>query len=135
MEHKPEFFNESRADGRPKIAPVQGYPAGIPWSMHLRAYEAYCRRYSEQPALIDLDGRRCRGGFGTGELDEFIPGWRDELAAQSLILRDARRFRKLIEMNDADALSVTEDMNSGRFMGSDDLIATLDAEIAKEATT
>ena len=62
-----------------KIAPVQGYSAGIPWSMHLRAYDAYCKRFGSQKALIDLEGRNCRGGFGVNELDEFIPGWRSEL--------------------------------------------------------
>jgi len=63
-----------------KRAPVQGYAAGIPWSMHLRAYDVYCKRYGAQPALIDLEGRNCRGGFGCSELDMFIPGWREELS-------------------------------------------------------
>lgn len=66
-------------DGRPKIAPVQGYQQGIPWSLHLKAYNAYCKQHGEQKALIDLEGRGCRGGFGTGELDDFVPGWRDEV--------------------------------------------------------
>lgn len=60
-----------------KMAPVQGWPQGIPWSLHLEAYAAYCKKWSPQPALIDLEGRNCRGGFGTDELDEFIPGWRE----------------------------------------------------------
>lgn len=63
-----------------KRAPVQGYSAGIPWSMHLRAYDAYCKMFGPQPALIDLAGRNCRGGFGDTELDMFIPGWREELS-------------------------------------------------------
>lgn len=63
-----------------KRAPVQGYTPGIPWSMHLEAYDAYRKRWGAQPALIDLEGRNCRGGFGIGELDEFIPGWRDKLS-------------------------------------------------------
>ncbi len=25
-----------------KRAPVQGYPGGIPWAIHLEAYEVYC---------------------------------------------------------------------------------------------
>lgn len=58
-------------------APVQGYSAGIPWSMHLRAYDVYCKKWSPQKALIEGG---CRGGFGTEELDDFIPGWRDELS-------------------------------------------------------
>jgi len=63
-----------------KRAPVQGFSAGIPWEMHLRAYDAYCKEYSPQPALIDLEGRNCRGGFGVNELDRYIPGWREELS-------------------------------------------------------
>ena len=62
-----------------KRAPVQGYVQGIPWEMHLRAYDVYCKKHGPQPAMIDLEGRGCRGGFHTEELDEFIPGWRDEL--------------------------------------------------------
>jgi hypothetical protein len=63
-----------------KMAPVQGYPGGIPWAIHLEAYEVYCKRWGPQPALIDLEGRNCRGGFSTGELDDFIPGWRDRVS-------------------------------------------------------
>ncbi|MFD1189691.1 hypothetical protein [Phenylobacterium conjunctum] len=62
-----------------KRAPVQGLDGGIPWDMHLRAYEVYEKRWGEQRALLDLEGRNCRGGFGVGELDSFIPGWRAEL--------------------------------------------------------
>ena len=64
-----------------KVAPVQGCPGGIPWSLHLEAYAVYCKKWSPQPALIDLEGRNCRGGFHVNELDEFIPGWRDRLRA------------------------------------------------------
>ena len=67
-----------------KIAPVQGWPQGIPWSLHLEAYAAYCKKWSPQPALIE---GLCRGGFGTDELDEFIPGWR-ERASENAALRD-----------------------------------------------
>ena len=63
-----------------KIAPVQGWPQGVPWSLHLEAYAAYCKKWSPQPALIDLEGRNCRGGFGTEELDIFIPGWRERVS-------------------------------------------------------
>lgn len=63
-----------------KMAPVQGFPGGIPWAMHLEAYEVYSKKWAPQPALIDLEGRNCRGGFSTGELDEFIPGWRERVS-------------------------------------------------------
>lgn len=65
------------------LAPVQVGRGGrmfIPWAIHLEAYEAHCKKYGPQTALIDLKDRGCRGGFGTGELDDFIPGWRDRVA-------------------------------------------------------
>lgn len=68
-------------------APVQGFPGGIPWEMHMRAYEGYCAKYRGQVALINLYGRGCRGGFGTGELDDFIPGWRDQLSERTALLK------------------------------------------------
>lgn len=68
------------AQEQEKIAPVQGYTPGIPWSLHLEAYDAYSKRWAPQPALIDLEGRGCRGGFSTNELDAFIPGWRDKIS-------------------------------------------------------
>lgn len=80
-ERCPTLVFPFRKDGRPKIAPVQGYVQGIPWALHLRAYNAYEARYRGQAALIDIEKRGCRGGFGTSELDMFVPGWRDELSA------------------------------------------------------
>lgn len=71
-------------------APVQRFPGGIPWSMHLRAYEAYSNKYSPQQALIEGG---CCGGFGTGELDMFIPGWRDELNGRTAMREALDAFR------------------------------------------
>lgn len=68
---------EQARDAGPKMAPVQGYAPGIPWALHLEAYEVYSKKWAPQPALIDLEGRNCRGGFHVTELDEFIPGWRE----------------------------------------------------------
>lgn len=76
-----------------KRAPVQGYPGGIPWAIHLEAYEVYCRRWGAQPALIDLEGRNCRGGFSTGELDDFIPGWRDRVAEFGKLKTEVQQLR------------------------------------------
>lgn len=70
-------LEEAEEQRRGRRAPVQGYTDGIPWEMHMRAYDAYRKKYGEQRALIE---GACRGGFGTGELDEFIPGWREELS-------------------------------------------------------
>ena len=90
--------SQTVADG--KRAPVQGFSAGIPWEMHLRAYDAYCKRHGAQPALIDLEGRNCRGGFGTGELDMFIPGWRDELSELARLRATVEELRDALETVD-----------------------------------
>jgi hypothetical protein len=97
MRERPELFNLTWPDGRPKIAPVQGYAQGIPWSLHLRAYNAYCKEYRSQEAMIDLEGRDCRGGFSTGELDMFVPGWRDEVEELALLRTELVAARKEIE--------------------------------------
>lgn len=57
-----------------KLAPAQigRYGSVIPWEVHLAAYEVYCEVFSPQPALIDLEGRNCRGGFGELELIAFL---------------------------------------------------------------
>lgn len=46
--------------------------AVMPSEVTLRAYEVYCALYGEQPAMVDLAGRNCRGGFGVGELVAFL---------------------------------------------------------------
>jgi hypothetical protein len=77
-----------------KIAPVQGYYPGIPWDMHLRAYAAYCKKWSPQKALVEGN---CRGGFGTEELDEFIPGWLDEISERTRLTTLIVAQKELIE--------------------------------------
>lgn len=85
--------DEGVQPAKEKIAPVQGYTPGIPWSMHLEAYDVYRNRWGAQPALIDLDGRNCRGGFSVRELDEFIPGWRDRLSELVKLREEVTRLR------------------------------------------
>jgi hypothetical protein len=72
----PQFIDAIEAWSRTRRAPVQRYAPGIPWSLHLEAYAAYCKKYGPQEELIK---GWCRGGFDTGELDMFIPGWRDRV--------------------------------------------------------
>lgn len=40
--------------------------------VYMRAYEVYSEVFGPQPAMIDLEGRNCRGGFGVGELVAFL---------------------------------------------------------------
>lgn len=51
-----------------------------------KAYEVYCAVYGAQPAMMDLAGRNCRGGFGVSELVAFLYAssfpkdqWRDRV--------------------------------------------------------
>ena len=46
--------------------------AVMPSEVTLRAYEVYCHLFGAQPAMVDLEGRGCRGGFGVGELVAFL---------------------------------------------------------------
>ena len=88
-----------------KMAPVQGWPQGIPWSLHLEAYAAYCKKWSPQPALIE---GWCRGGFGTKELDEFIPGWR-ERASEIAQLRSELAHAAAVSAAKDERIRVLED--------------------------
>jgi len=68
----------STPDTTPKQMPIQrpqGHPhkgLTIPEPVYMAAYEVYCHYWSPQPALIDLEGRNCRGGFGMNELVAFL---------------------------------------------------------------
>ena len=61
-----------------KLYPIQlerrydNKPGAVTEPVYMRAYEVYCEVYGPQEALIDLEGRRCRGGFGVGELTAFL---------------------------------------------------------------
>ncbi|HET6219774.1 MAG TPA: hypothetical protein VFE27_22295 [Acidobacteriaceae bacterium] len=62
---------------KPEMHPVQtpGFnqrSSRLTSTVTLRAYEVYCHVYAPQPAMIDLEGRGCRGGFSTGELIAFL---------------------------------------------------------------
>lgn len=53
-----------------KFHPVQNNRdiRSMPEAVTLRAYEVYCHIWGPQPAMVDLEWRNCRGGFGVGEL-------------------------------------------------------------------
>lgn len=92
-----------------KRAPVQGWAAGIPWDMHLEAYSVYCKKYGAQEALIT---GWCRGGFGTDELDMFIPGWRDRISRITALESQLQAMRTALErykVFDVDALRAERD--------------------------
>lgn len=60
-----------------KLFPVQAQPrnrqgGSAREEVYLRAYEVYCAVYGPQPAMIDIEGRNCRGGFSSGEIIAFL---------------------------------------------------------------
>lgn len=57
-----------------RLFPVQaqGRRGNIRESVYMAAYEVYAHVHGPQQALIDLEGRGCRGGFSTGELIAFL---------------------------------------------------------------
>lgn len=60
-------------------APVQRYHGKtIPWRVHGLAWEAYAKKYGRAQSAERLAER---GGFGIGEMDEHLPGWRDMVDA------------------------------------------------------
>lgn len=71
---------QDKTTAAPEMHPVQthslnrdGSGSGqLTSAVTLRAYEVYCAVYGPQPAMVDLAGRGCRGGFGIGELIAFL---------------------------------------------------------------
>lgn len=59
-----------------KFAPVQIHgdlrSGKIPWAVHMMANKVYSAVFGPQEAMVDLEGRNCRGGFGIGELIAFL---------------------------------------------------------------
>lgn len=51
------------------------HPTRIPWSVADRAYSVYAARHGRSQSLERLAER---GGFGPSEMDDYLPGWRDE---------------------------------------------------------
>lgn len=71
--------------------PIQAHRLGkeqakVSEAVYMAAYEVYSHVHGVQPALIDLAGRNCRGGFSIGELVAFLYArpfpkaeWRDRV--------------------------------------------------------
>lgn len=68
--------DENDLKPRGEFHPVQTHDAKVlsPMSdaVTRRAYEVYCEVWAPQPALVDLAGRNCRGGFSLGEIIPFL---------------------------------------------------------------
>ncbi len=60
-----------------KLFPIQAETrrrdqACVRESVYMAAYEVYAHVHGPQEAMIDLEGRNCRGGFGLGELTAYL---------------------------------------------------------------
>lgn len=66
--------------GDERMFPIQAqrgaapHPTKIPWSVAELAYSVYSAEYGREQSLERLAER---GGFGPGEMDMFLPDWRD----------------------------------------------------------
>lgn len=58
-------FHPVQTHGADKLSPM-------PDAVTRRAYEVYSHVWDAQPAMVDLAGRGCRGGFSLGELIPFL---------------------------------------------------------------
>ena len=64
----------------PRRAPVQRYHGKtVPWEVHGLAWEGYCRDYGSGCQSAERIAER--GGFGVGEMDKYLPDWRERSAA------------------------------------------------------
>lgn len=72
-------------------AKVQGFIQGIPWSLHLRAWDAYKKKWNSSQSAERIHER---GGFSDGELDDFIPGWRDEVSTITRLESELQSLRE-----------------------------------------
>ncbi len=52
------------------------HPIEIPWGVAELAYSVYASRFGRSQSLEELARR---GGFGPGEMDMFLPDWRDRV--------------------------------------------------------
>lgn len=74
-------------DMNEKMFPIQAqhgataHPLQIPWSIAELAYSVYHARYPGQT----LERLAQRGGFGPGEMDDFLPDWRERCAEITLL--------------------------------------------------
>lgn len=64
-------------EDEPQTHPVQTHQfrngeSRAPKSVTMAAYEVYSHVFGPQPAMVDLEGRGCRGGFSAGELIAFL---------------------------------------------------------------
>lgn len=76
-----------------KTFPIQSHrgakphPLKIPWDLAELAYSVYSAQYGRGQSLERLAER---GGFGPGEMDEFVPDWRERCSEREMLVARVR---------------------------------------------
>jgi hypothetical protein len=70
------------------------HPSTIPWSVAELAYSVYAGRYGTGQSLERLAQR---GGFGPGEMDLLLPGWRERVGEVVELRGEVQRLAGLLE--------------------------------------
>lgn len=70
------------------------HPSTIPWSVAELAYSVYAGRYGTSQSLERLAQR---GGFGPGEMDLLLPGWRERVGEVVELRAEVQRIAGLLE--------------------------------------
>ncbi len=106
-------------------------PSSVPWEIAERAYSVYSARYGTSQSLKRLAER---GGFHPGEMDDLLPGWRDEVnvfaqlrAELKAALRDAESWRTEAERTERKRLAAQVVTDAAR-----DVLAERQRQVEKE---
>jgi hypothetical protein len=105
----------------PKLFPIQSkrwaapHPLQIPWSVAELAYSVYSGSYGRSQSLDRLAER---GGFGPGEMDMFLPDWRERCDRITILENAIRKHRDQKAddrcwMDDAELYAALGDGNVG----------------------
>ena len=79
-----------------RIFPIQTqrdaapHPLQIPWSIAALAYSKYAAEYGRGQTLERLAER---GGFGPGEMDYYLPGWREQVSELTALRAENEALR------------------------------------------
>jgi len=68
------------------------HPTRIPWEIADLAYSVYCSRYGRDQTLERIAER---GGFGVGEMDIFLPDWRERCSKMMELQAERDRLQEI----------------------------------------
>lgn len=83
---------------------AEPHPLRIPWEVAELAYSVYAARYGTDQSLEVMAKR---GGFGPGEMDIFLPDWRERCSVITKLRADIERLEAESRAFAADVLSLS----------------------------